>query len=339
MEGHGPAPDAKASRKKRKLKSSRTSDAPAAAPAEDRLAALGDAFLASIEAPPVRARKSPRHGPLDSPAVMEKARAPTDDKPQESRWARKRKRKKERALQQTSDAAATPLSAAAPGGLRKLQADMPPPAHKHSVAEMQRRSALGLEKIAAAQKAAKKPSATGDARSGPPRMSAADKRRFMSGKVSDIRSHGQAPSQQKRYADPEEDAEFRNTLREVLEFVTPNLGKRERQQYEDAKIRALGGTVDARQKMPYNVLKRQAKRHDEARAEKLEEEKVLGVSMSANSHRMGFEVDRVLRKKKEMLKEKKKRQEDGFLRLGMGARETPGMATFSKTAVRAMTRY
>ena len=29
---------------------------------------------------------------------------------------------------------------------------------------------------------------------------------------------------------------------------------------EEAKIRALGGTLDAREKMPYNVLKRQQKR-------------------------------------------------------------------------------
>merc|ERR1712054_189572 len=95
-----------------------------------------------------------------------------------------------------------------------------------------------------------------------------------------------------RNADPEEDAEFRKTLREVLEFVTPQLGKRERQQYEEAKIRALGGTIDTRQKMPYNLLKKQQKRHDERRKEKLEEEKTLGVSMSVSGHRMGFEVDK-----------------------------------------------
>merc|ERR1711865_880526 len=119
---------------------------------------------------------------------------------------------------------------------------------------------------------------------------------------------------------------------------TPQLGKRERQQYEEAKIRALGGTVDARQKMPYSLLKKQAKKHEAVRQEKLEEEKHLGVSMSANNHRMGFEIDKVLKNKKEMLKEKKKRQEDGFLRIGMGAREKGGMATLSKSAIRSLQR-
>merc|ERR1712046_369100 len=101
-------------------------------------------------------------------------------------------------------------------------------------------------------------------------MSAAEKRRFMSGKVSDIRSHGaQSPAVgRKSGGDPEEDAEFRKTLRDVLEFVTPQLGKRERQQYEEAKLRALGGQVDARLKRPYNLLKQDAKRLAAKRHEK-----------------------------------------------------------------------
>lgn len=160
----------------------------------------------------------------------------------------------------------------------------------------------------------------------------------MSGKVSDIRSRGEGQVAERRRGggDPEEDAEFRKTLREVLDFVTPNLGKRERQQYEDAKIRALGGQVDARQKMPYCLLKKQMKHSEEKRKEKLEEEKQLGVSMSASGHRTGWEVDKLLRKKKEMLKDKKRRREDKFLSVGMGAKEKGGMAMIPKKAIKAM---
>merc|ERR1712224_1106703 len=124
-----------------------------------------------------------------------------------------------------------------------------------------------------------------------------------------------------RKGDIEEDAEFKKTLREVLDFVTPQLGKQERMQYEEAKLRALGGTLDRRQKQPYNLFQQDQKRRDAKRAKVVENEKYLGVSMSARS---GQEVDKILRKKKEALKEKKRRREDGFLRLGMGAKESRG---------------
>lgn len=177
---------------------------------------------------------------------------------------------------------------------------------------------------------------------GAPRISNAEKRRFMSGKVSDIRSPGQAPPKPRKTPkqdDPEEDEEFKKTLREVLDYVVPQLGKRERKQYEDAKIRALGGQADAPQKMPYALLKKQQKKNEVERQEKLEEEKQLGVSLSANSHRRSHEVDKLLKNKKEMIKEKKKRKDDNFLSLGGGAREKGGMATFSKTAIRGLSRY
>lgn len=168
----------------------------------------------------------------------------------------------------------------------------------------------------------------------PPRMTAAEKRRFMSGNVADIRSKGGPKTTAKRHGDPEEDAEFRKTLRDVLEYVTPQLGKQERRQYEQAKIRALGGQIDERPKRPLNLLKQDAKIFERKRTAKLEEEKHLGVSMSASKHRGRYEVDKLLKEKKEMLKDKKRRREDGFLRLGLGAKENRGMAIISKGAIR-----
>lgn len=158
----------------------------------------------------------------------------------------------------------------------------------------------------------------------------------MSGKVSQIRSKAASGGGRSGHAgQSEEDREFRQTLREVLDFVTPQLGKEEQRQYEDAKIRALGGTVEKRNKMPYRLLQIKQKERAEERRKQLEEEKYLGVSMSANQHRNGREVDKLLRQKKEAIKEKKRRREDGLLRLGMGARESRGMAIISSSALRA----
>merc|ERR1712098_141502 len=96
--------------------------------------------------------------------------------------------------------------------------------------------------------------------------------------------------------------------REVLDYVTPQLGKHERRQYEEAKIRALGG------------------------------EKTLGVSTSVSSHRKQWAVDRKIKIKKEALKEKKRRREDGLLRIGLGAKESRGMAVISNRALKGLQR-
>merc|ERR1712146_569031 len=128
--------------------------------------------------------------------------------------------------------------------------------------------------------------------------------------------------------EPDENSkEFRDTLREVLDFVTPQLGKQARRHYEEAKIRALGGTLEKREKKPYRLLQEDAKHREEKRKKILAEEKLLGVTMSTTAHRIGGEEDRAIRKRKEALKEKKKRQRDGLLRIGLGAREHKGMAT------------
>merc|ERR1711865_343536 len=130
----------------------------------------------------------------------------------------------------------------------------------------------------------------------------------------------------------EEDAEFQKTLREVVNYVTPLLGKRERQQFEDSKVRALGGTIE-REKMPYKRFQLTIKENKAKRARLVEEDKLAGVEMSANAYKASWVVDSVLKKKKEALKDKKKRQEDGINRLGMGARERNGMATIPRAAI------
>merc|ERR1711953_1419927 len=95
-------------------------------------------------------------------------------------------------------------------------------------------------------------------RSSAPRISAAERKRFMSGKVSEIRGKKQSEITTKggRRHETEEDREFKNTLREVLDYVTPQLGKHERKQYEEAKLRALGGTIEKREKVPYSKLQK-----------------------------------------------------------------------------------
>ncbi|CAK0876912.1 unnamed protein product [Prorocentrum cordatum] len=133
--------------------------------------------------------------------------------------------------------------------------------------------------------------------------------------------------------DPEEDAEFKRTLRQVLDFVTPQLGNAERRHYEEAKIRALGGTLEKRQKMPYKTLQVVQKKQEAKRQAALEEEKILGVSTSASAHRSVYAEDKAQRKRKEMAKEKRRRQQDGIMRLGMGAKEKGGLAVLPRSAV------
>lgn len=173
-------------------------------------------------------------------------------------------------------------------------------------------------------------------RSGP-KVSAAEKRRFMSGKVADIRAGARKEERRGKGTPPSEETElFKKTLREVLDWVTPQLGKNEQRQYEEARLRALGGTLEKRVKTPYNLLQQQRKAAEEKRQKILQEEEVLGVSMSASKHRAGWAVDKLLKKKKEDLKDKKRWREDGLLRLGMGAYEKRGMAVIPQRALRAV---
>eukprot|EP00747_Dinoflagellata_sp_TGD_P214962 gnl/TRDRNA2_/TRDRNA2_87751_c0_seq1.p1 gnl/TRDRNA2_/TRDRNA2_87751_c0~~gnl/TRDRNA2_/TRDRNA2_87751_c0_seq1.p1 ORF type:complete len:167 (-),score=38.36 gnl/TRDRNA2_/TRDRNA2_87751_c0_seq1:55-501(-) len=135
-----------------------------------------------------------------------------------------------------------------------------------------------------------------------------------------------------------EEEEFKSTLREVLDFVHPQLGKQERKQYEDAKTRALGGTIEKSNKMPYGILQRQLQKRKEKLKELNLEQQHSGISMSANNHMPTWAVEQVLKRKKEALKEKKKRQAGGILRLGLGAHEKGGAVTISRNSLRAHKR-
>eukprot|EP00927_Polykrikos_kofoidii_P015347 TRINITY_DN16809_c1_g1_i1.p1 TRINITY_DN16809_c1_g1~~TRINITY_DN16809_c1_g1_i1.p1 ORF type:complete len:419 (+),score=95.23 TRINITY_DN16809_c1_g1_i1:36-1259(+) len=180
--------------------------------------------------------------------------------------------------------------------------------------------------------------ATAAAERSGPRVSAADKRRFMSGDVAKIRSKAiQKVSWRKKKRDDEpdaeEDREFKQTLRQVLDYVTPQLGKQERKRYEEVKLRALGGTLDKREKMPLWKLNADRKAAEATRKRKLEEESHAGVTFSTSKHRKQAAIDTRLKMKKEAIKEKKARREDGLMRLGLGAREKRGMAVIPQHQV------
>mmetsp|Transcript_62172 Transcript_62172/g.158088 ORF Transcript_62172/g.158088 Transcript_62172/m.158088 type:complete len:234 (-) Transcript_62172:75-776(-) len=176
----------------------------------------------------------------------------------------------------------------------------------------------------------------------PPGMTAGDRRRFMSGKVGDLWSGPKEVSEVQgkrgKQQESEDDKEFKGVLREVLDFVIPQLGKQEKKQYETQKIRALGGTMDKGLKMPYWLLQKSHKRLENVRQEKLKEEENLGVSMSASAHRLGFQVDKELRKKKAAAKDKQKRIADRLYDIGMGARERGGIAVIPNRVVKGFNR-
>ena len=159
-----------------------------------------------------------------------------------------------------------------------------------------------------------------------------EKRRFMSDKVSSIRSKPQEPKRKaqkgKSTPDMEDSAEFKQALKDVLNFVMPQLGKSERIQYEKAKIRALGGTPDKRQYEPYAALQRRRKAEDAARQRRLAEEKQLGVSLSATQQRRGVAADGATHRKKEALQAKKRRKENDILSVGA---ESRGMVIIPKS--------
>lgn len=261
-------------------------DESAADEAERRLAALGEAFLNSIEAP---VRSSPKRGPQAPPTLQ----SPGVTAPSVRRKG-KRARKRERAA----------ANEAAKG-----------------------------EGKGSAEKAA--PQAPAERR--PP--TGREKRQFLSDDISSIFSRKkktEEKGQSRKDKEIEDSKEFKGILHEVLNFVTPQLGKKERLQFEEAKIRALGGTIE-KKKMRYSVFQAQNKHAKEVIKRKLEEEKFSGVSMSASGHRNHFQVDRVLKKKAAAIKKKKSTQEN-VNRLGGGAREKGAMVTFSSAAVKRLQR-
>ena len=172
----------------------------------------------------------------------------------------------------------------------------------------------------------------------PGRSFSSEKRRFMSDKVADIRSKPQAPKQKRKGGkggDTEDTAEFKKTLKDVLNFVVPQMGKFERRQYEEAKVRALGGTLEKRPHEPYSVLQKRWKRQEETRQQRLEEEKNLGVSLSVVKHRTRHGGEVAMNRKEQARIEKKRRKESDILGLGAGARERRGMVMLPKNRVKA----
>merc|ERR1712014_531277 len=159
----------------------------------------------------------------------------------------------------------------------------------------------------------------------------------MSDKVSQIHDVMATPEPKGKFkkGDPEETEEFKKTLKEGLDYVMPQMGKDERRQYEQSKLLALGGTLEKRPHEPYAHVKRKRVQLEQIRQEKLKEDKLLGVSLSANKHRRADIGDSARRRKEEEAKAKKRRKEGDILKLGMGAKESRGMAIIPKKNLRA----
>merc|ERR1712129_599139 len=100
----------------------------------------------------------------------------------------------------------------------------------------------------------------------------------------------------------------------------------ERRQMEEAKVLALGGTINKRQKMPYNILQRDRRKARETMKEVEAEKRQTGLITSEDSFAARtWQKDNHIKKKKQQVKEKhKKRDAFNLLRLGMGARERRG---------------
>jgi len=318
------------SRKRRKKRTEAVvAGAPPAVSPEDRLKAFGEDFLSRIDGRPAVPQRpeisaqtatTGATGSAVAPAAGDgcKATAMAGRTPRKGAGRRKRRRRRER---EEGDGSGSQEAESVFG--RGVPVSVP----AQPEAGVSPASATGGGAAGAV------------CRHSPNLAAMAERRRFMSGKVAKIHAHSLPSAQhghgrRRHGGDDDMETEFRSTLRDVIDFVTPQLGKRERKQYEEAKIRALGGTVDPRPKTPYALLQKQLKGHQEKRRRLLEEEKVLGVSMSANQHRPGWAVDKLLKKKKEAIKDKRRRREDRFLDIGMGAREKRGMAVIPNGALR-----
>mmetsp|Transcript_21858 Transcript_21858/g.49821 ORF Transcript_21858/g.49821 Transcript_21858/m.49821 type:complete len:321 (+) Transcript_21858:47-1009(+) len=172
------------------------------------------------------------------------------------------------------------------------------------------------------------------------RVARPDRRRFMSDKVADIRSKPQIAQQgrkrKKRSEDDEieQSGEFKKLLQDVWTYVTPHMDRGAAKQFEQAKIRAYGGTADKLIKMPYRMLKERQKQDAIKQQEKVEADKILGVVTSVDKHRNKRGVHQALSHRKQEIKSKYARQAASRqMGLGMGARERRGMAVIPKQAL------
>eukprot|EP00933_Yihiella_yeosuensis_P053414 TRINITY_DN5164_c0_g3_i1.p1 TRINITY_DN5164_c0_g3~~TRINITY_DN5164_c0_g3_i1.p1 ORF type:complete len:359 (+),score=106.72 TRINITY_DN5164_c0_g3_i1:65-1078(+) len=330
------APSAK--RKKIKKQAERKeadgSASPEDAPSDvdDRLATAGEAFLAMFDGPPIVARRkpvvskvsslqAPQAGASSSSAVSAKA----EETPVASKGPRRGKKRKRKDEAESQPTVSSPK--VQPSKSPRLAPGSPKPATVAS-------SPAEVPKVSS--KATERPAPRVLQVPGRP-MGAAERRRFMSDKVDKIRSKPIEPEQRKggKKKDSEEDAFFKQTLKDVLNYVTPQLGKQERKQHEQATIRALGGTLEKRPHEPYSHVQRQLKSQERGRQLRLAEEKIMGVSFSANQQRRTNVADSLLRRNKEEKKAKQRRKENEILSLGMGAKESRGMAVIPKRALKA----
>ena len=165
----------------------------------------------------------------------------------------------------------------------------------------------------------------------PTRSMASEKRRFMSEKVSVIRSKPTVVQAVKK--GEEETLEFKKTLKDVLNFVVPKMGRRSRRQYEEAKLRALGATLEKRPFEPYAALRDRQKKEEVARQKRLEADKTMGVSFSAHKQRRGYNGQAAVSRKEQEAREKKKRKGSDILNVGVG-RERRGMVVLPKSKVK-----
>eukprot|EP00931_Biecheleriopsis_adriatica_P079868 TRINITY_DN53208_c0_g1_i1.p1 TRINITY_DN53208_c0_g1~~TRINITY_DN53208_c0_g1_i1.p1 ORF type:complete len:334 (-),score=76.21 TRINITY_DN53208_c0_g1_i1:381-1382(-) len=301
--------------------------------AEERLAALGEAFLASIDGDlPSSARRVPRK-------QVESAGTDIDNAARKQSKKRKKTRSKDGLSAQACTNVTSPASktedvitaAAKTPTASKLPKEME--RKPESEAEVPTASSPSLPDKSAGCSRPKARVLQIPGRAAP----ASERRRFMSDKVSQIRATAAPPPPRGRHkdADKEDSEEFKRTLKEVLNFVTPQLGKAERRQFERSRILAQGGTLESRPHEPYAHVVRQRKAQEEARQRRLAEEKLLGVSTSFNQHRRGYAGDSAILRKKEAALAKKRRKDNDILNVGLGAKESRGMYVIPKKNLRA----
>lgn len=160
------------------------------------------------------------------------------------------------------------------------------------------------------------------------------KKDFMSGNIGKIFGHQepkkkQNQSKQQKQED-EEEKQFDHAVQDLLAYVLPKLGARENYQYQDAKIRALGGNLDKQQKCPYPRLKLQRAKQKREEEKTKEREKELGVTLNLQRKKT---MQQILTDSKKLKKEEMKRKTAKKYFDGVG-HEKKGMLKFNKATVK-----
>jgi len=305
---------------------------------DERLAAFGEAFLGCIDGgvrPLRRSDSVPKPGTVAAKAKSAQVSpltAPADDAPpSSSKRKRCKRRRKEPAATEAKPDLCRPGPSCGVTPTEVASSGVTP-------------ASTGAPRPAGAPRLVAPPSRRGmDMTSN---VSAAERRRFMSGDVSKIRSTGETPQPPSRRrkgkgGDSEEEGEeFKQILKEVRDFVIPNLGKEQQQLYEERRIRALGGVMNNQKHMNYKKMKDMRKRDVEERKKTVEEEKTLGVCTSASKHRKAWEVNKIMNDKQKRNKEKRKNHEDlKVFNLGMGAIENRGLVVIPRKNVKLYEKH